>query len=177
MKFFCRKVFSEDKGWMNLFSQEAKHFCYCWSCFPALTILWLQAIFIVITVPLCLGVKRQSCLGVVSVAMLLPCPCLDSALQHLSPQIPVTSVWTALAIHCFMPRGAADKVSSRFVSGPLPPPMQGRAALVLLGASVGSGHWNGRQQAPLLPSEKHLRSPRWWLQRPFIHCPRGMDIL
>lgn len=174
MNGFCKKVVSEDKGWMNNFSQEAKHRCYCWYCFPVLIILRLQATFIVIALPLCLGVKRQSCLGIVSVAMSLPCPCLDSALPPLSPQIAITSVWTTLAIHCFVPRGEAHKVSSRFFSGRLLPHKQGRAALVvLLGASMGSrqGHWNGSQQAPLLPLEKHLRSPRWWLQRPFIHCP------
>lgn len=152
-------------GWgANHFSQEAKHCCYCWYCFPALVVLLLQAIFIAITLPLCLGVERQSCLGTLSVAMLLPCPCLDSALPPLSPQIPTTPVWIALAIHCFTSREEEDKVGCRSISGHLLPPKQGRATpVVLFGASAGSrqGQRNGSQQVSLLPSEKHLRSPRW----------------
>lgn len=163
MNEFCREVVSEDKRWKNHFSQEANHCFYCWCCFPALFILWLQAIFVAIACTRFLGVERQSWLGIVSVAVSLCCPCLDSSLSPLSSQVPITSVWTAIAIQCFVPRREADKVSSRFFSGYLLPPKQNRAALdVLLGASVGSrqGHWNGSQQAPLVPSEKHLRSPR-----------------
>lgn len=76
-------------------------------------------------------------------AMLLWCPCLDSDLSQFSSQIPVTSIQTALAIHWFLPRKDVDKVGSRFCSGHLLPPKQGRAALVvLLGASMGrrEGH-------------------------------------
>lgn len=61
-------------------------------CFPALMQLWLQAIFIVIALPLCLGVERQLSLGIVSVAVSLPCPYLDFALPPLLLQIPITRV-------------------------------------------------------------------------------------
>lgn len=56
--------------------------------------------------------------------MSLPYPCLDSTLPHLSPQIPITSVCTALANHCFTTRGEEDEVSSRFFSAHLLHPKQ-----------------------------------------------------
>lgn len=99
--------------------------------------------------------------------MSLPCTCLDFALPPLSPQILTTPVWAALAVHSFVSRGGADEVRSRFFSRHLPL-KQGRAAHTVLSVLLWeAGEALSWQSAGTSTSFlKHLRSPRWWLQRP-----------